>query len=336
MPPSLASTPAPPGPLVARHCGPWVCWIDPAQWAALGLACDAPAVGRLIGSLLGAIGDKRARAHKLKDDRRSVAWRVQTTGGQWVVKRRRQSPVKALLYHLARGSASWREWRGARRLAAEGVATRQPLALVFDRRWGRWSETLVLPYLDVPSLDALIVAGGRASPAWRDADPAPVDPELLAAACDPRRRRALARTLGLQIGRLTAAGWINVDHKPTNLMLIAGVLDARAEPVIIDTTAVVRRRGGGRVERMFYNLLRAARRVGPIDPREALACLKAACQADATLAPGGWRARKGLARRVQDRLDVFYATHDAHSMAPLPPEEIARRAAAAAATPRPR
>ncbi|MCX5661556.1 MAG: hypothetical protein NTW19_17905 [Planctomycetota bacterium] len=313
-PPPASAPPAPPasiarpGPLVSVRFGHLACWIDPAQWDSLGLAHDTASVERLVRTIL----TKDGEITPLKDDRSSLVWHLEKGVREWVVKQRRQNVVKALVYHAVRRSASWREWRGARRLAAVGAPARQPLVLIFDCRFGRWSETLVLPFLDVSSLDALIVEGaaGAPPPESRQGSPA---------------RRRLARVLGAQIGRITAAGLVNVDHKPTNLMMVEGVAQGRAEPVIIDTTAVVGRDGDERVVRMLYNLLRASRRVGPIGPREAMACLKAVLEVDPSLARGRPRRLRHVAQEVQRRLDAFYAEHDPHTMQRLPPEEIARR-----------
>jgi tRNA A-37 threonylcarbamoyl transferase component Bud32 len=268
-----------------------MCWIDEDVVAALN-ADGGPVV---TGSILEALISAGRVKSVLKHDERSRVELVDAGGRQWVCKRLFMGALLGRLYHRLRCSPAWREWKGARRLRVLGRRVNSPAVLVHDGRKGGRAQMLVLPYVEGRTLDAWI----------GDAPPAAQRP--------PRVQRAhheLAATVGRQIGRLVAAGVVNRDHKPTNLVIDDACLAGEAEPVIIDPAGVRRRRNDEQVFRMLAVLMRSAQRVGQITPREALRCLRAVLANDPSLGKGRERRLKHAARRVQELLDSRPLSYD--------------------------
>lgn len=216
----------------------------------------------------------------LKSDRRSQVHRFDAADRRWVAKRYRVREPVARLYRRLRVSPPWREWKGAARLRRIGVRAVEPLMVIDDDQKPGASGVIVLPYTEGQTLHDLIL-----DTANRTTEEAP-----------RVQRERIARSLGRQLGRITAAGWVNRDHKPGNL-----IVDARCregdEPVVIDPCGL-RRRSARYVDRMLATLVATIIRIDRLETREALACLNAMCQADPTLAPDR-RARRDMAHRVR-------------------------------------
>ena len=84
---------------------------------------------------------------------------------------------------------------------------------------------------------------------------------------------------------MTAKGLVIRDHKPGNLVVDEACHLGEQTPVIIDQSAVRRRRGDHQVYHMLGTLLRTIGRVGPVTARQGLACLKAMRASDSSFAP---------------------------------------------------
>lgn len=199
--------------------------------------------------------------HTYKDDERSRVDRVCHDGERYIVKHYRMSSGKTWLYHCCRLTPAWREHHAARRLAALGFRVAHPC--VVAHRGGPLAarQVLVNQYIEGPMLDQLI----REQPTT-----------------DPAELERLAAAAGGQIGRLTAAGLINRDHKPTNLIVDAACRTEGAEPVLIDLVGL-RGRRAGRLERMLVNFLRAVYKSGGFSDAQWQACWSAAIAADPSL-----------------------------------------------------
>lgn len=241
--------------------GPGV-YIHRAAAADAGLPADAAALHAWVGSVLAS-----ERSTELKHDGRSRLARVDHDTGAWVVKRVDQPQPVLATYHAVRMTPAWREHRAAERLHAAGVRIVRPVALVHHRR----GQTTIMPFVEAHALQHQI--------------------ESLADA-DARLRIAVA--VGRAAGRITAAGLINRDHKPMNLLIDPACREQGEDPVLIDV--LLRRRSDRRVAQMFNTLIRAALRTGNVSVRERMACLRAAIAQDPTLSPGGRAA--ALARRI--------------------------------------
>ena len=275
--------------IAAAHC-----WTNPPLARELGLNESA------LAALLHAVATGEASVeHTYKEDRRSRVQCRRYEGRSWVVKTYRGSPLRMWCKHRMRQSTAWREWTAAKWLRAAGIRVIQPIALVHRGPPWRCEQALLMPHVEAPNLAQYLRnappeewhgAGGwhgqAESAELARADPAVAHPNPL---IHHRRQRALvAAALGRQIGRLTAAGLINRDHKASNLLIDARCL-AGEQPILIDPAGLRRRpwwggQGGRRVWRMLALLRKTAREAGPVSPREQLRCLRAALQADPTLA----------------------------------------------------
>jgi len=111
-------------------------------------------------------------------------------------------------------------------------------------------------------------------------------------------RCRLARAVGRQIGVLAAAGIINRDYKPTNLIVDEACQYRGAEPIMIDP-AVRRRRCARQVYQMLAVLVRSALAVGTVTPREAVLCLRSVLEADSSIARAQPHRLRTVARRVK-------------------------------------
>lgn len=220
----------------------------------------APMTADTLAALL---RDVRTIERELKCDKHGCVTLHAIDGQRWVVKRETRSAFVGMLQHLLRCSSAWRQWRGAERLRNIGVRINEPAALVHE---GGGKQALVLPYVDAVNLHE-----------WLAKPP----PEVAAEA-----RLRVARAIGAQMGRITGAGWINRDHKPTNLMIDAACEQRGEQPVLIDL-AGIRRRGQliapAKALEMFHVMMRAAKRAGPVSLREQLTLLRAAMAEDPTL-----------------------------------------------------
>jgi tRNA A-37 threonylcarbamoyl transferase component Bud32 len=238
-----------------------------------------PMTAKTLAALL---RDAPTVERELKRDKQGVVTLHVIDGRRWVVKRETRSGMAMRLRHLLRCSAAWRQWRGAERLRNIGVRINEPVALVHE---GGGTQTLVLPFVDGVNLHE-----------WLAKPP----PEVAAEA-----RLRVARAIGSQMGRVTGAGWINRDHKPTNLMIDPACEQRGEQPVLIDLAGIRRRPrrgqfiGPAKALEMFHVMMRAAKRAGPVSLREQLTLLHAAMAEDPTLgrnAAGAARTIATLAR----------------------------------------
>jgi len=150
-----------------------------------------------------------------------------------VVKRRRGRGVVEGIKTLAGAGRLMRQWRGSTWLAARGIATARPLALL--RRWGPscGEEVLVMERLEGPSLLECLASRGLTR----------------------GQERALAEEVGRMAARMVAAGRYNRDHKPSNL-IVTGVDERSATVAVIDAVAIRVSVGGLRgLERMLASLV---------------------------------------------------------------------------------
>ncbi|MCC6579305.1 MAG: hypothetical protein IT440_02605 [Phycisphaeraceae bacterium] len=206
------------------------------------------------------LGDAGCRQRVLKQDGRNQVTLYAVEGRPWVVKQEIRETWRMALYHRLHCSQAWRQWRGARRLDQAGIRINRPAALVHRGRGVQW---LVLPFVPWMTLRD-----------W-----------ALKTKSDDPRRRCVAQSVGDQAGRITAAGWINRDHKATNLMIHPGCEKQREQPEMIDLAGIRRRSSHRKVRRMFDVLLRTCRADGLFSGAECGLMLEAAIHADASLAP---------------------------------------------------
>jgi tRNA A-37 threonylcarbamoyl transferase component Bud32 len=255
------------------------CWVRPDRAESLGLDREA------LRSLLRMIVDRSYRPQRtFKDDRRSLVEWFEHAGRRWLVKRYRGAPARLWIGHVLRGAVAWREARAALKLARLGLRVSEPLALMHAGGPWRCTQTLVMPYVEGTSLHNLLYYA--AAPAQRS--PA-----------DRQRRLAIARSVGRQIGRLTAAGYINRDHKPSNLIIDDPQDAPRDQPCLIDPAGIRRRRSDQQVLRMIARTLSTAVEAGHFTAREAMTCLRGIVEADPTLAPHRPRRLRDLADRIR-------------------------------------
>ncbi|MHB1155238.1 MAG: hypothetical protein ACYC26_00205 [Phycisphaerales bacterium] len=225
--------------------------------------------------------DTRTVERELKCDKHGCVTLHVIDGRRWVVKRETKSAFVGMLRHLLRCSSAWRQWRGAERLRNIGVRINEPVALVHE---GRGKQALVLPYVDAVNLHEWLSAKPRAA----------------------NVRLRVARAIGSQMGRITKAGWINRDHKPTNLMIDAACEQRGEQPVLIDLAGIRRRRGrliapASKTLEMFHVMMRAAKRAGPVSLREQLTLLRAAMAEDPTLGRNAADASRTIATLARSR-----------------------------------
>ncbi len=246
------------------------CWINRSVFAG---DTDLDLIDRLVdgGATLVAT---------LKEDGRSLVQAYESGGRRWVVKRYRGPAWKTLAYHLVRRTPAWREWRYVRRLARRGVRVLALGAIVHEQGWGRWSQTIISPYIEASNLHHCIMQGR----------------------IGPDQRRPVARAVGRQIGQMSAAGVVNRDHKSSNLLIDHACLHHGDDPLIIDPAAVKRGSSDGRVFRMLAVLALTAEQAGHESMREKMACLRAALQADRSLAPNQPRRLRYAAQKISRQI----------------------------------
>jgi hypothetical protein len=232
-----------------------ICWAQPEVAGDAGMhQGDVP---KMIERILGAW----PRGFVLKRDHRSVVRRVEVDGARWIVKGYRLGTVKAALYGALRQTPAWREWRGAQVLHDAGLRAARPIALVPRDPTGECAELLLLPFIEGLTLDSFIAAQPSA----------PRDDKASAA-----QRLLIARHVGDQIRAMTAAGFINRDHKASNLIVDALCRSGAQPPLVIDAGGLRRYRGAAQLRRVLALLWETAAKAGPITRREAAACRGAA------------------------------------------------------------
>ncbi|MCC6675993.1 MAG: hypothetical protein IT436_02510 [Phycisphaerales bacterium] len=167
-----------------------------------------------------------AKPRLIKQDGPVTVWRANLLAHDVAVKRWLLNSPSDLVKAAARRSRADRQWHGARWLAAHGLRTATPIAVLADRA-SRW---LITEWIDGPTvLERLAAAPGPLTEADLD---------------------ALADALGSQIAQLVNQGRFNRDHKPSNLILArarpgptAAGRAGRATPppiAIVDTVAIRR------------------------------------------------------------------------------------------------
>ena len=242
----------------------------------LDLPLDIVTLQRLIDTL---VSPSAKIVRTFKDDRRSLVRQVEADGRLWVVKRYRGSPWKTRWYHLVQKTPAWREWHYGRMLRRAEIRVVDPLSLVHQGQFGNWSQSLITPYLNGPSLHHWI----KQSPALESLD-----------LHQRHQRLAVAHGLGHQIGRISAAGYMNRDHKASNVIIDAAC-EQGEEPILIDPARIKRRRSDHQVYLMLAMLIRSVRRAGPTTGRERLAVLRGLFEANGLCPNGPGRLRTAAA-----------------------------------------
>lgn len=152
-------------------------------------------------------------AETFKSDARSRVWRVETPQGPRVVKRFEHSPLRQRVALWLGLHPAQRELRRNRRLRAAGIAV-------------------------VPAVDAGVERDGRGVRVWL-AFPwrgrSLVHLLRAGALRDLRDRRRAAETLAALTADLIRGGWLNRDHKSSNLLL-----DDQGAAWLVDAGAVRR------------------------------------------------------------------------------------------------
>ncbi len=263
-------------------------WVSRAVAGEGGLAVDKASLLAWVEALTGG-GVQPQRVWK--DDDRSRVATVQLDGQPWIVKQYRMWPWKAWLYHRLRSTPAWREWWGAWRLAAAGCRVSRPAALVYETRSGHGTQWLVLPCVEGLSLYHWLARSRQPDEQTNNT---------------PVQHRRLARAIGRQIGHITAAGIINRDLKPSNLIVDAACERDARPPVIIDPAGLRRRRSDKQVCQMLAAFLQATQEPGPVTRREAMACLAGVLESDPSIARDSHRRLKTVALRVLSLLRCPY------------------------------
>ncbi len=250
-----------------------------------------------VGGLLVRLVEGEARClETFKDDARSLVRLLELEGRRWVVKRYRGSPWKTATHHLVGRTPAWREWRNAQRLRRCGVRVIDLLALIHDDHFGRWSQSLVTPYVAAPNLQQWI----HHRPGCPGSGP----------------RRAVAAAVGAQLGVIGAAGYVNRDHKVSNLLVDRACAQGAAGPLILDPARLKRRTTDRVVFKTLALLAWTARRAGAVNLREQFTCLRAVLAADPRLARGRPQRLRHAASEIQIFLDDFQRRAEARRPAP--------------------
>lgn len=208
-----------------------------------------------------------AKPRLIKQDGPVSVWRANLLAHDVAVKRWLLRSPADRLKAAARRSRADRQWIGARWLAAHGLRTAVPIAVLSDPA-ARW---LITEWVDGPTVLERLAGG-----------PGP-DLDLLAAA------------LGSQIAQLVNQGRFNRDHKPSNLIIARARPGPRSDaparrsstpPIaIVDTVAIrrVRPAPGARnraASRMLASLIIEPTGVGHPPPTGWLDHIAAACARD--------------------------------------------------------
>lgn len=210
-----------------------------------------------------------AKPRLIKQDGPVIVWRANLLAHDVAVKRWLLRDPASRVKAAARRSRADRHWHGARWLAAHGLRTAEPIAVLADRA-SRW---LIAEWIDGPTVLERFAAG----------------PEAPGPALDD-----LADALGCQIAQLVNQGRFNRDHKPSNLIITrarpapSGPANARpgrpsVPPIAIIDTVAIRRvppTPGARVRaaaRMLAALLIEPTGVGRPPPQGWMIRAAAAC-----------------------------------------------------------
>lgn len=261
-------------------------WVNGDVADGLGLPADGPSLIRLCEALL---DPRRAPRQVFKDDSRSVVTTVSLDQQDWIVKRYRGPGWKTAIYHSLRRTPAWREWAGAMQLQQARCRVSRPLALVHQTGPAGISQALILPYVEGPSLYHWLVGSSGAAADSLNAR---------------TRRRRMAQAVGGCIGQMTAAGIINRDLKPSNLIVDPLCEQGNQPPWIIDPAGLRRRRNDGQVYQMLADFLYSTEEPGGVTVREAMIGLKSLLRADPSIARGQPRRLNHVAHAVQERLSA--------------------------------
>ncbi|MDX2116104.1 MAG: lipopolysaccharide kinase InaA family protein [Planctomycetota bacterium] len=176
-----------------------------------------------------------ASARLLKREGGSAVYEGASSVGRLVVKVMTLDRPKDALSRLAGVTRLGRQWRGSERLAQLGFQVARPLLLWRGRGpQGKLVEALAMERLEGNTALELLAQRGR---------------------CDPDTLRRIARRIGTDVGRMSALGVYNRDHKPSNLLVMS--LDADLRVAVLDTVAIRRARLGSRAlarRRMLFAL----------------------------------------------------------------------------------
>lgn len=254
----------------------------------------APVVRELVASVE---GERVPGIEWLKRGQGTLVVRAKLDGVGVIIKKRDLATFRDRFKCRLRASRAFRQWRGARRLAAVGIPAARPLALLVRSRrstGGPPSEWLVLE--DVPGTTVLHRLAERN--------------------LSVTDQHALARAVGVQVGAMLQAGLCNRDHKPSNL--ISAFEEGVPIVTLIDTAQIRRRMNAAEMVRMLATLLIESIGVN-VTPRGAIAfrVLRDACAAwlEGTLArplgshKGDRKALRALVRTTARRVDQSIRFH---------------------------
>ncbi|MBL8747376.1 MAG: hypothetical protein JNK58_13605 [Phycisphaerae bacterium] len=175
------------------------------------------------------------RSEKFKQDERSSVLSGETFVGPVVVKSMRlDRPLDSLRRRLGITRLT-RQWKGAAFLDRHGFAVAPPLALWHGRdALGRPIQSLAMARL--PGQTVLQHLADRDLP--------------------PEDESAAARIIGEDIARLALLGYVNRDHKPSNLLLLRNAVAGAAPRIAILDTVGLRRCGKwSALVRMLFELV---------------------------------------------------------------------------------
>ncbi len=213
---------------------------------------DTPDRDRLVEALPHILSGSLPIEKRFKDDRKSTVALMRVGDQPWVVKQLHLNLFKRLIHRLGRGGA-WIEWRNATCLAQADIHVAKPAAICLTGN----GATLITPYVTGTSLYHYLF------------DAPPLDNR------DSSERENIATMVGRQIGLMFSAGWVNRDHKPSNLIIHQISPNQNAQPILIDP-AGLRPFSSTRAMRMMVNFMRSVYQAGAFTREEWDICLRAA------------------------------------------------------------
>lgn len=194
-----------------------------------GIRVLRTAPGESAGAWLAALrAFEPASAELLKSDGSTHVFRTRLGERDVVLKAWSLTRFTDRLKAVFGSSRAGRHWAGAERLAALGVPTAAPYALLAEYRGPHPAYWLAMQALAGPTVLEVLV--GRATR---------IDPE------------GLGRALGDQLATLARGGWFNRDHKPSNLI----VTGPEPRVAVIDCVAIRRAPTAVGLARMLASLL---------------------------------------------------------------------------------
>ena len=234
---------------LSRHAvGGGTCWLDNEAIERL----DPSVLGESILGIVEALARGESLQHEmLQENRRTSVQVVTIEQRRWVVKRYRHRAGS--LNRALRRSPVWREWRGARDLRRAGRRVYSIVAILDQRGL----QSLIYPFVEGSDLRHWLRGLRGPGVGNRAAGPP---------------HTALARSIGHQMGSISAAGFISFDYRARNLIVDEPCASGGAEPMIIDAARIRRRRKNGQVLSMLATFVRHDGVFWRASIREAITC----------------------------------------------------------------